>query len=172
MKLKKILFSALLLFIPLTASAGLSDYWENHLADMLFRGQTYTLPSMYLGLSTASVGGVDDTGCPSEVSTSGTNYARAQLTLSEAAWNSTGPSGTTGVASTGTNGTISNATTITVGSGTASADWGTVNYACIWDAPSGGNLLWYFQLTNSQTISTNANVPTFPAGTLTFQVDQ
>jgi hypothetical protein len=94
-------FSAL----PLISSAGVfTDYAENKIADALFRGQSLGAPaSFYVGLSTTAC---SDSSPGTEVSTSGTGYARVAVTSSLANWAGTQAAGST-TASSGTGATTS-----------------------------------------------------------------
>ena len=144
--------------------AALSDYIENKLIDWLLRGQSFTPPAtVYVGLFTASG---SDAGGATEVS--GGSYARAAVTSALAAWAGTQGAGTT-VASTGSSGTTSNNAAITFPAPTA--NWGTVTAFGVFDAASGGNLLFYANLSSSKTINNGDAAPTFAAAALTFQID-
>jgi hypothetical protein len=135
----------------------MSDYLENKLVDHIFRGYTYSLPSsIYVGLHTASP---TDAG-GNEVS--GNAYARAGLAPSASNWQST--NGTTSGPSTGTGGQTQNAGTITFPVPTAS--WGSVTHFGIYDALSGGNLLFWAALAVPKTINQGDTV-SFAGGTLT-----
>lgn len=142
--------------------AALSDYLENKLVDHLLRGTPFTAPaSTFVGLLTAAL---NDAGGGTEVT--GGSYARVEVASGTSAWNNT--QGNTTGASTGTDGTVENAATITFP--TPSAGWGTVTHFGVYDAATGGNLLFYAPLTTSKTINSGDAV-TFPAGTLSFQID-
>lgn len=138
--------------------SAMSDYLENKLVDQIFRGTAYTFPTtLYVGLLTAAP---SDAGGGTEVS--GGSYARASIAASLANFAGTQGAGTT-VASTGTGGSTSNNTAITFA--TPSATWGTVTHFGIYDAASGGNLLFWGALTISKTIN-QADTVTFPAASL------
>lgn len=147
--------------------AGKSDYLENKLIDLIFRGQAYTAPVIYVGLLTAAP---SDAGGGTEVSTGGTNYARIKAAVGGAQaltdWKSTQNDNG---ASTGTTGQTSNTNAITYG--TPSASWGTVTHFGIYDAVSAGNLLYWGTLTANKTINNGDPAPSFPAGTLTVAED-
>lgn len=156
-------------FVPLYAPAqSLTDYAENKLVDAVFRAQSLGAPAtFYVGLATAASS--CETGSVTEVSTSGTAYARAAVTSSLANWAGTQSAGST-TASSGTGGQTSNNSTITIGS-TATASWGTVTHFIVADASTAGNI-WICQaLTTSKTINNGDPAPTFSAGalTVTFQ---
>ncbi len=136
-----------------------TNYLENKLADHLFRTTTYSQPAaLYVGLFTATP---SDTGGGTEVS--GGSYARVQNNPGNANWNGTHGS-TTGVSS-GTGGQISNAVLLSFPAPTGT--WGTVTHFGIFDASSGGNLLFYGALTSSRLIQSGDGAPVFAAGSLT-----
>lgn len=161
--LKAALLGAVMLAEAAAQAAALTDYAENKLVDALLRGQSLGAPAtFYIGLDTVSC---TDAGGGTEVT--GGSYARVAVTSSLANWAGTQSSGST-TASSGTNGTTSNNGTITFP--TPSAGWGTVVSVRWWDASSGGNAWICTALTTSKTINSGDTV-TFPAATLTFQID-
>ena len=138
--------------------SAMSDYLENKIVDQLFRGQTApTTSTLYVALLTAAP---SDSGGGTEVS--GGSYARVAVTSSLANWAGTQSTGST-TASSGTGGQTSNNVAITFP--TPSAGWGTVTHFGIYDASTGGNLLFYGALTISKTINQSDTV-TFPAASL------
>jgi hypothetical protein len=143
--------------------AAMSDYLENKLIDQIFRAQAYTFPTtLYVGLLTAAP---SDTGGGTEVT--GNAYARASVTSSLANWAGTQAAAST-VASSGTTGTTSNNGSISFPTPTAA--WGLVTHFGIYDAATGGNLLFYGALTIQKTINQGDTV-LFPAATLSIQID-
>lgn len=155
---------ALALSLP-AFGAALSDYLENALVDHVFRATAYTAPvSVYVALYTSAC---TDAAGGTEVSTSGTGYARVAVAGGLANWN--GTHGTTTGASSGTNGTISNASAITYGAPTAA--WGQVTHWGILSASTAGNLLVCAALTAPKTINNGDAAPSFAAGALTIQID-
>ena len=93
----------------------------------------------YVGLFTAAPTDAG-TGSGTEVSTSGTAYARKQVTFS-----------------VNTTGTSPNITTRAQNTATllwdpATANWGTVTHLAVFDASTGGNMLFYGALTANKTI--------------------
>lgn len=125
-----------------------SNYLETKVLDHVFGGTAYTAPStLYLALHTASPA---EDGSGTEVSTSGTAYARATVTF------------------TTSGNTTSN--TAAVEYSTATANFGTVSHVGVWDASTGGNLLCYAALTSSKTIETG-DVFRVPAGDLDISLD-
>lgn len=140
--------------------SAMSNYLENSLVDQLFRGQSApTTSTLYVGLLTAAP---NDAGGGTEVS--GGSYARVAVTSSLANWAGTQSAGST-TASSGTGGQTSNNAAITFP--TPTAGWGTVTHFGIYDASSGGNLLFYGQLTIAKTIN-EADTVTFPAASLSI----
>ena len=144
--------------------SALSNYLENKLIDHLFRGQAYTAPAtLHVGLLTASA---DDASPGTEVS--GGSYARVAVTASLANFAGTQAAGST-AASSGTGGTTSNNAAITLPAPTAG--WGSVSHWAIFDAASGGNLLFYGALGTPKTVNNGDPAPSFAIGALTFQMD-
>lgn len=147
--------------------AGMSDYLENKLVDFLFRGQALSNPVIYVGLYTAAP---SDAGGGTEVSTSSTGYARVKAaaggSMALTDWKSTQNDN---VASTGTGGQTSNTNAVTFGSPTG--NWGTITHFGIFDAVSGGNLLFWAALSQSKTVNNGDAAPSFAAGQLTVTLD-
>jgi hypothetical protein len=141
-----------------------SNYLENKLIDHIFRGQAYTPPAtLHVALLTSAP---NDAGGGTEVT--GGSYARVAVTASLANFAGTQSAGST-VASSGTGGTTSNNGAITFPAPTA--NWGSVTHWGIYDAASGGNLLYYAALTTAKTINNGDAAPSFAAGALTVQED-
>ncbi len=138
--------------------SAMSDFLENSLVDQIFRGQTApTTSTLYIGLYTAAP---SDTGGGTELSGSG--YARVSVSSSLANWAGTQSTGST-TASSGTGGATSNNTAITFPEPTSG--WGQVQAFGVFDAATGGNLLFHGSLTINKTINEGDTV-TFPAGSL------
>jgi hypothetical protein len=156
--------AALTLLAPQPAeAAALSNYLQNKYIDWLFRGQAYTVPTtQYVGLDTTAGTAA---ACGTEVS--GGSYARVAITSSLTSWAGTQGVGTTAV-SNGTSGQTSNNGAITFPAPTA--NWGTVVGFCVWDASTGGNLLYYGPLTVNQTITSGAAAPSFAAAAFTYTI--
>ena len=155
---------------------SMSNYLENKLADLLFRGRAMaigartaswdTAPEVYVGLLTAAP---SDTGGGTEVS--GGSYARVRVPASgapgDATWKGTGDE--TSGASAGTSGTVKNNAAVTFPAPTGT--WGVVTHFGIYDASSGGNLLWWAALTASKTVNNGDPAPSFATDALTVQID-
>jgi hypothetical protein len=117
-----------------------TDYWESEILN-IFRGTTRAGVTPYVGLFTVGAG---DTGGQTEVS--GSNYSRVAVTFGA-------PS----------SGSVSNSSTLTFP--TPSGSWGTIVGWGIFDASSGGNLLYYSDQSPSQTVGSGVPVK-FLSGTL------
>lgn len=123
---------------------AMSNYLENQLVDHIFRTATFSKPSnVYVALFTAAP---SDAGGGTEVS--GGSYAREGGSPADADWRGTHGSATG--ASSGTAGLLDNAADITFT--TATANWGTVTHIGLFDASTGGNLLFHGALTASKVI--------------------
>jgi hypothetical protein len=144
--------------------SAMSDYLENKIIDHILRGTPYTAPSgnVYIGLLTTTP---SDTGGGTEVS--GGSYARANVAATLSGW--TGTHGGSGAVSSGTSGFANNATSIVFPA--PSANWGVVNGFGMYDAYTGGNLLFYGNLTIAKTINNGDAAPSFAANTLCIQID-
>ena len=154
--------------------AGKSDFLENKFIDWLLRGQAIGITgasagagtgptNTYIALLTAAP---SDSGGGTEVS--GGSYARVTYASSLANWAGTQSAGSTS-ASSGTGGQTSNNNAITFPAPTA--NWGVVTHLGIYDASSGGNLLYWVALTASKTINNGDAAPSFAAGALTITED-
>ena len=145
--------------------AAMSDYLENKLIDFVFRGQAYSAPTtIYVGLLTTGTSDAN-TG---QVEVTGGSYARVAVTSSLANWAGTQAAAST-VASTGTSGTTSNNGAITFPAPTA--NWGVITSFGMYDAATGGNLLFYGNLSTSKTVNNGDAAPTFAAAALSIQLD-
>lgn len=145
--------------------SAFTNYAENELIDHLFRGRSFSAPTnLFVALHTGDPG---ETGAASEVSTGGsTNYARKQYNAGYANWEGTGGE-TTDVDSAGTGGATQNSNQITFN--TPGGDpWGLVSHFSVWDTVSGGNCLFYGQLSASKTINGTDPAPYFAIGDLDF----
>lgn len=132
--------------------SAMSDYLEVQLRKHIFRTGSFTKPSaLYVSLHTGSL--ADDA---SGTEVSGGSYARVQVDPDDANWSA--PNSTGGV--------TANVNAITFPAPTA--DWGTIAWAGVWDASSGGNLICRAQLSATKVVSNGDAAPKFPAGTLVF----
>ena len=111
--------------------AEMSNYLENALLNATLNGTTYTAPAtVYVSLWTTDP---TDAGSGTEVSTSGTSYARQSVTFGA-------PS----------NGASLNTTAVEFPQATAS--YGTVGWIGINDAATSGNLLYHTALDTAKAI--------------------
>jgi len=125
-----------------------SNFLETEILDHVFAGAAYTAPGThYLALYTAAPG---ETGGGTEVSASGTAYARQS------------------VAFTTTGNTTSNSAAVEYP--TATASFGTVTHVGVFDALTTGNLMAYATLSSSKTIDTG-DVFRVPTGDLDITLD-
>ena len=128
--------------------SAMSNYLEKALNDHVLGGPDYNRAgTVYFALFT----GVTDGDANSVTQVSGGSYARAAVTN-----NSTNFPG----ASLGS-GSKSNATQIVFP--TATASWGTVTHWGVYDAPTGGNLLYWGELLLPRTIG-SGDTPRFNSG--------
>lgn len=112
--------------------AGFTDYLETKVLDHVFGGTSYTAPStLYVALFTAAP---SDSGGGTEVSTSGTAYARQTITF------------------TTSGGTTSNTSAVEYSTATGSG-YGTVVSMALFDSATSGNMLAYGNLTVSKSVS-------------------
>jgi hypothetical protein len=111
--------------------AEMSNFLENALINATLRNTTYTsVATVYVSLWTSDP---TDAGSGTEVSTSGTSYARTAVTFGA-------PS----------NGASTNSADVTFP--TATASWGTVGWIGINDAATSGNLLYHSPLDTAKVI--------------------
>lgn len=123
-----------------------SNYLENKVLLHVFGATAYTAPAtLYVALFTSDPG---EGGTGTEVS--GGSYARQTATFT-----------VTGALATNT---------AAIEFPTATASWGTVTYAAIYDAASGGNLLASGGLATSKTIA-SGDVLRIPASNLNITLD-
>lgn len=125
---------------------GMSDYLEAALLNATFRNVAFTSPvTVYAALFLTDP---TDAGTGTEVSTAGTAYARQAATFA---------------APGATNGQIQTSADITYP--TATAAWGAVAFAAIYDAAAGGNLLAFGPMTSNKTVDID-DIFKFLAGNL------
>jgi hypothetical protein len=124
-----------------------TNYLETQLLNHVLRNVSYASPTQpYVALYTVAP---TETGGGTEVS--GGGYARQAVTFTAPAPDS-----------------VSNSTDVTFP--IASADWGTIVAFGIFDAASGGNLLYYANLTVARDVLTNDQLR-FPTGQLICSED-
>ena len=117
--------------------AGFTNYLEDKVINHLFGSTSYTKPSiLYVGLLTAVP---SDSAAGTEVS--GGAYARQAI-----AWTITG------------SGTAQAASNAAITFPTATTDWGTAQWAGIYDALTSGNLCAFVALTQADFSTANPKV--------------
>ena len=123
-----------------------SNHAENLVLDWLLTDGSATRPTAwYVGLFTS-----DPTDADTGTEVSGGSYARTAVTFS-----------VTGNAATNTAGVEFPA---------ATASWGTVSYIAVYDASTGGNMLFHTALDTAKVI-TDGDVFRIPTGDLDFTLD-
>jgi hypothetical protein len=126
--------------------ASFNDYTENLVLTWLFTTSSATRPTAwYVGLFTAAP---SDTGGGTEVT--GNGYARK----------ATGTMSVSGTAPT----TATNDSAIEFDAASG-GNWGTIGWAAVFDASTGGNMLAWAALTTDRTIN-DGDVFRIPAGSL------
>jgi len=124
-----------------------TNYLETALLNHVLRNTSYTSPTQpYVALYTVAP---TETGGGTEVS--GGGYARQPVTFTAPAPDS-----------------VSNSTDVTFP--IAASDWGTIVAFGVFDASTGGNLLYYANLTVSRDVLTNDQLR-FPTAQLIVQED-
>ncbi len=128
--------------------SDLSNYAENAVGNHLFRNTSLTSPAaVYLALFTAVTDAEAGTG--TEVSTSGTAYARQAITFGAPA-----------------NGVFTNSSTVTFPA--ATGNWGTVTHAAIMDAATGGNCISIIKALSASVAVNTPDVFEVTPGSLSF----
>ena len=128
--------------------AEMSDYLEVALLNATLNGTAFTaVNNPYVSLHTADP---TDAGTGTEVS--GGSYARTAASFATA-------SGTSGLVATDADVTFP----------TATATWGVVGWIGLWDAASGGNMLYHTALDASKTID-SGDIFKITTGNLTVEL--
>ncbi|MFQ5428513.1 MAG: hypothetical protein ACE5EZ_05980 [Thermodesulfobacteriota bacterium] len=127
-----------------------SDYLELKVLDHVFGKAAYTMPTAYIGLSTADP---LDTGVGLAEPVGG---AYARVATSALDWNAAAA------------GATSNANALTFTQATGS--WGTVSHFAVFDAPTAGNMLASGALTTPKAVG-NGDTVKFDVGQLTATLD-
>ncbi len=131
-----------------------ADYLENKLNDHVLGGPDFVRPAtVYVALYTATP---SDTGGGTEVSATGTAYARLAVTNNATNW----PASAAGLKSNGT----------VLEYAQATASWGTVVAFGIFDAVTAGNLLYWATLTTSKLFDIG-DVARFAVGDIDISED-
>jgi len=130
--------------------SDITDYLEEELLDHVFRNSSYSSPAtVYLALFTTATA---DAGTGTEVS--GGSYARQSITFG---------------ATADVSGAMQIANSSDITFPVATANWGTITHAAIYDALSAGNMLVHTALSVSRTVNTSDQVK-FEAGDLKVQL--
>lgn len=128
---------------------SLSDTFETRALQWIFSTTAVTRPTAWhVGLFTTAP---SDAGGGTEVT--GGSYARQSV----------GASGLTVSGNLATNGAV-------IEFPAATANWGTITHAAIFDAPTGGNLIAHGALAASRVIN-SGDIFRFPAGDIDFTLD-
>jgi len=124
-----------------------SDYLENKLLDHTLGSSAFSQPSnLYIGLSTGTFADAN-----SGTELSGNGYSRKQVTFG-----------------TASSGSITNSGAVEFD--TATGTQGSISHFGIFDASSGGNLLFHGSFTSAKTIE-NGDQFKIPASSLTVSID-
>lgn len=146
-------------------AGGITSYTANKFIDLWFRAQAFTWPAnAFFALFTASPG---DTGGGTEVNLG--NYARQSTPFSLAGFSNTAAAGTTtaAVGSGGTGGVISN--NFSIAFPTPDVAYGTITDEGVFDALTGGNLLFYNSITPVSVLA-GSSPQTHAAGSWTITI--
>ena len=130
-------------------AGSLSDYSENKVLELLVGKTAFATPTAWLALFTVAP---TDAGGGTEAT--GGSYAREQTAGAD--W------------AAAASGAITNANAIAFP--TATANWGTVVAAALFDAATAGNMLIWGDLTVSKAVNTDDTL-SFPAGAIDFTLD-
>lgn len=126
-----------------------SDYAEGKVLDHVFGLGAYTVPTLYVAVSTADP---LDSGA-NAAEPVGNGYTR--ITTAPSDWSRTADQ-------------VSNANQLAFPEATGT--WGTLTHFMVYDAATGGNMVFHGALTTSKAIAANETLR-FPAGNLTFTLD-
>ena len=146
------------------ASGGVSDYLANKFIDLWFRAQAYTFPAnAFFALFTTA-----PSNAGGGVEVNGPSYGRVSTPFSLLGFSGTQAAGST-VASNGTGGVISN--NYSLAFATPGEAWNAVNSEGVFDALTGGNLLFWNLLTGgARTIAAGSSPQTHVPGSWTLTV--
>ena len=125
----------------------ISNYLKNKIQDYLFSGVAFTPPTTYYVALSKTAPQADGTGVTEP---SGGNYARIAVTKSTASF------------TTSANGVVKNKIRIQTNESTTA--WGNCTHYAIYDAPTGGNLLWGNALTKARNIDSEMQLFIDPNG--------
>lgn len=156
--------------------AAMSNFLENKLIDWFFRGQAIGVTGASAAAGTGPTAlffSLFTTAPDAELGTGGVEvaaagYARVSIACNTTNFDNTNNLNTTAV-STGVNGTTRNSIAITFGAPTAV--WGAITSFGIYDALTGGNLLFSGVLGTGKTVNNGDAAPSFAINAFTLQVD-
>jgi hypothetical protein len=131
-------------------AGSFSNYTENKVLDHIVGKTSFTMPSVWVALSTADPTD-DGSGIAEPV---GGSYARKSTAGAD--WNAAAA------------GATSNANVITFV--TATASWGTISHFALFDAVTAGNMLAHGDLTTAKAVG-NGDTAKFNAGDLDLTLD-
>jgi hypothetical protein len=124
-----------------------SDYLESNLLNAVLRNVSYTSPAnVYIALYTS-----DPTDANTGTEVSSASYARQSITFSAPV-----------------SGSCSNDSAVTFP--TPTENWGTVSHMGLFDAPTGGNLLFYGSLASPIEVALGMRIR-FPTSSLIVSLD-
>lgn len=131
------------------ASATTSDYLQQATLDRILKGVEWTPPTtIYVALFTNGSPALNGTGGTEVAINSNTNYARVAIPQGASSWST--PSGV--------NMEYSNLQEITFNV-PGSTSWGTITSVGLYDAATGGNLLWVGTIATSKPVSSGDGAP-------------
>lgn len=130
--------------------AGISTYMKNKIQDELFSGVAFAAPSTYYIALSKTAPNADGTGVTEP---SGMGYARVSINKDAASF------------TTSADGVVKNKIRLNFNESTG--DWGNITHYAIYDAATGGNMLWFSQLTKARNIQDEMQMFIDPNG-LTF----
>lgn len=131
----------------------MSNYLETEIAKHLFLEGSFVKPTaLYIALMTSAPG---EEGGGVEVSNGG--YARVMREPTSDNWEVSAA------------GVVSNKVAVTYPYPTA--NWGSITHVAIFDAPTGGNMLFSGALTYATVAEAGDPAPTFPAGSFQITID-
>ena len=137
--------------------AGKSNYLAEAVLNHIFGSPTLSKPStVYVSLHNADP--TDANVTSTEIASTG-GYARASISTGGTYWNT--PSSSSGTASTSNKNAVNFPT--------PTADWNggsNITYAGVYDASTGGNLLYSAALSAARTVLSTDNAPQIAAGAL------
>jgi hypothetical protein len=148
--------------------SGTTSYNGNFTVSSAVADVSFVIPAFFVADEAGSlVRIIGDANIGTEVSSSGTGYARVEIAPSLTAFTSTqSPDGSDDTVSTGVSGQTKNQASIVFPAPTG--DWGRVTRLGIYDAQTSGNLLLHGALDYPKSINNHDSAPSFAAGALVF----